>query len=94
MDLIHDWAELSATLTTLQTIVVRYDLFLHLHDVQGELYFDNLEANHSANNWVRDPHCKKIEAGFTRNFYQVPKHWEALTLPVGASYNTNYKEFT
>jgi len=93
LDLVADWKEATATLTSLAGYVVGYSLFFHLYNVQGDLYVDNIKAIHSGQNWVRDPYCKDINQGFTRAFYQIPKHWVAVTLPSGATYDSIYKDF-
>lgn len=93
LDYFTDWKSVESTLTQLQSIVIRYDLYIELHDLQGDLYFDNVRAEHSADNWVRDHICKDINQGFTRNYYQVPKHWSAITAPAGVIFETVYKDF-
>ena len=86
------WQRQETTLSSTIGPVVAYNLYIHLHDVQGELLFDNLVAEHSGQNWVRDIYCKKIEQSFTRGFYQVPKHWAPVILPSGAGYKSVYPE--
>jgi len=93
LDLVADWKEATATLTSVAGYVVGYSLFFHLYNVQGDLYVDNIKAIHSGQNWVRDPYCKDILQGFTRAFYQIPKHWVAVTMPSGSSYDSIYKDF-
>lgn len=88
-----DWKHAEATITTLVSSVVGYDLYFHLKGLQGDLYFDNIEAYHNSQNWARDPFCKSIALTFTRAFYQIPKNWAAVTLPDGAEYDTIYKDF-
>lgn len=93
LDYFTDWKTVEATLSELQSIVIRYDLYIHIHDLQGDLYFDNVIAEHSGQNWARDYRCKDINQGFTRNYYQVPKHWSAITAPEGVIFETVYKDF-
>ena len=93
LDLVSAWQQVSAVLTALASIVVRYDLHIHLHDVQGDLYFDDVVAYHSGQNWARDWACKDINQGFTRNFYQIPKHWAAEIAPEGVLFESVYKDF-
>jgi len=73
--------------------IVGYDLYFELVDVRGDLYIDNVKAEHSAQNWVRDTYCNDIDQGFTRAFYQIPKHWAVVDVPDGAWYNSIYKDF-
>ena len=93
LDLVSDWQHAEATLTSLIGYVVRYDLYLWISGLQGDLYFDNIKAEHSGQNWVRDPFCKDVNQGFTRAFYQIPKHWAGITLPSGAYFESVYKDF-
>jgi hypothetical protein len=88
-----NWVNATATLTTLSGYVVGYDLYIHLKGLTGDLFIDNVEVTHSSQNWARDKYCDDINQGFTRAFYQIPKHWAAVTLPVGASYESVYQDF-
>jgi hypothetical protein len=93
LDLVTDWKTVTAQLASLVSYVVRYDLHIHLHDLRGDLYFDNVKAEHGSQNWARDPFCKDINQGFTRNYYQIPKHWSAEIAPEGVIFETVYKDF-
>lgn len=93
LDLSCVWKNTEAILTTFPGYVVAYDLFFHLYNVRGTLYIDNVKAEHSGQNWVRDTFCKDIQQGFTKAFYQIPKHWVAITLPSGADFESIYKDF-
>jgi hypothetical protein len=93
LDLVAGWKNAEVTLTTLPTIVIRVDLYFHLYNLRGDLYFDNIKLEHSGQNWARDPFCKDILQGFTRAFYQIPDHWAAVTLPDGSQYDSIYKDF-
>lgn len=93
LDLVADWKSAENTLSSITGTLIGYNLFIHLHDLTGNLYIDNIIAEHSAQNWARDPYCKDIEQGFTKAFYQVPKHWIAITLPVGSEFDSIYKDF-
>jgi hypothetical protein len=86
------WSSLSEQISNVTGEAVSYDLYIHLYNVRGTLLFDNPEATHSAQNWVRDPFCKDISKTFTRAFYQVPQSWAAIILPEGAAYNSAYPE--
>jgi len=88
--LIADWKNAETTLTTLLGYVIRYDLYIHLYNLQGDLYVDNIKVEHSGQNWARDPWCKDINQGFTRAFYQIPKHWAGVIVPDGAIYDSIY----
>jgi len=92
-DFASSWKYVTAHLASLVSIVVRYDLHIHLHDLRGDLYFDNIKAEHGGQNWVRDPFSKDVDQSFTRNYYQIPKHWAAEILPEGADFESIYKDF-
>lgn len=87
------WLYAEATLTSVQGYVVGYDLHFDLENLQGDLYIDNVKAEHSSQNWVRDTYCNDINQGFTRAFFQVPKHWVADEAPAGSSFESTYKDF-
>lgn len=84
------WDEQTTTISSLIGEAISYNLYIHLYKVTGTLLIDNIKAEHSGQNWVRDPYCKKIKESFTRGFYQVPKHWAVITLPSGAEYASVY----
>jgi hypothetical protein len=90
LDFSTGWKNAEATLTELTSYVVRYDLYFHLFNLRGDLFFDNIKAEHSGQNWTRDPFCKDILQGFTRAFYQIPEHWAAVILPEGSVYDSIY----
>lgn len=86
------WANLNDTLSSLLGQATSYHLFIHLYKVRGTLLFDNIKAEHSSQNWARDPYCKDISKQFTKAFYQVPQHWAALIIPSGSWYGSVYPE--
>lgn len=93
LDLVADWKTETATLSTLRGSLIGYNLYFTLHDLQGELYFDNIKSIHNGTNYARDPFCKDIDQTFTKVYNQVPKHWAADILPEGAEYDSVYKDF-
>jgi len=90
LDLQSDWQNAEVIISSVIGQVVSYDLYFHLYDLTGDLFVDNIKATHNGQNWVRDPFCKDINAGFTRAFYQIPKHWSGVTVPNGAWYESVY----
>lgn len=84
------WASQNTTKSSLIGLATSYNLYIHLYKVTGTLLIDNVKAEHSASNWVRDTFCKKIEQDFTRQFYQIPRHWGVVTMPEGAGYQSIY----
>jgi len=93
LDLVSVWKNATATLSSVIGEVIGYNLYFHLDNVRGTLYIDNVKATHSGQNWVRDPFCNDIYQGFTKAFFQIPKHWAAVTLPDGAEFDSIYKDF-
>ena len=93
LTLVHDWQTVDATLSTLRGTIIGYTLYLELHDVTGELYVDNIIAEHNAQNWARDAGMKSFAVTFTKAFYQIPKNWAAISLPDGAEYDSVYIDF-
>jgi hypothetical protein len=93
LDLETEWESAEATLTSVAGYVVAYNLFFHLYNVRGTLYIDNVKAEHSGQNWVRDTFCRDIQQGFTKAFYQIPKNWAAITLPSGSDFESIYQDF-
>ncbi len=93
LDLVSDWTSGTITISSVIGHVIGYDLYVHLKDLRGDLFVDNMKATHSAQNWLRDPYCEDINQGFTRAFYQVPKHWIAITAPDGTYFESIYQDF-
>ena len=90
LDLQSDWKSASANIEKVVGFAKSYMLFFELNDVQGDLYFDNLEVVHSGQNWCRDNFCNDIDQNFTKAFYQVPKHWIAVDVPQGSFFGSVY----
>lgn len=92
-NLVQNWQNRSAILSGLIGLPIRYDLYIWLHDLTGDLYIDNIKAIHSGQNWVRDSYCNDINQGFTKAFFQIPKHWAGVVVPPGSWYESIYKDF-
>jgi hypothetical protein len=90
MELVHDWATLSDTLSVVLGEIVGYTLYIHIYKATGTLWFDNIKVEHSGQNWCRDTFCKDVSQIFTRAYYQVPKNWAPITLPEGTDYDSIY----
>jgi hypothetical protein len=93
LDYFSDWKNATATLSTISTILIGYTLYIHLYKMTGDLYFDNIKATHSGQNWVRDTYCDDIYQTFSKSFYQIPDHWAPVTLPSGSEYDSVYEDF-
>ena len=89
-ELSHAWATLNTSLTSVIGRVRGYTAFLEIYNATGDLYVDNIEIVHSAQNWCRDPFCNDINQSFTKAFYQIPKHWAAVDVPEGAYFESVY----
>ena len=92
LDLSSGWKVDNATISSVVGLAVSYDLYIQLTDLTGELWFDNIEATHSAQNWVRDWDCDDVNKVFGRVFYQVPENWAPLIIPDGAQYESVFEE--
>ena len=92
LDLSSGWVSIENTLSSVIGQLISYELYIHLYNVRGLLLCDNIKAEHSGQNWVRDTYCDDIDQAFTRAFYQIPKNWVALTLPDGSEFGTLYPE--
>ena len=87
------WDYKEATISSVIGHIVGYDLYIHAHHLQGDMYFDNIKAIHSGQNWLRDTFCNDINQAFTKAFFQVPKHWVADVIEDGANFESIYKDF-
>lgn len=93
LDLVSDWKNSAENLLILDSIIISYQLVIHIKDLQGELFFDNLKAEHSGQNFARDPFCQNIDEKFSGNFYQVKENWKAEIQPEGAKFFSTYQDF-
>lgn len=93
LDLSSDWQTLTETLSSIRGTLLGYTLFIELHNVTGDFFFDNVIAEHDGQNWVRDFRCNNIDTMFTKAFYQIPKNWVAEILPDGAEFDSIFKDF-
>lgn len=89
----YEWKTATADLTSVIGYVIGYTLYIEIFGYTGWLYFDNVKAIHGAVNWVRDKYCYDINVTFNNQYYQIPKHWVALELPDGATYDSDYFDF-
>jgi hypothetical protein len=84
------WTRATASISSVIGLVRGYTAFLEIYNATGDLLIDNLSIEHSGQNWARDPFCNDIDQGFTKAFYQVPKHWNAIDLPEGTWFGSIY----
>lgn len=92
LDLQTDWKNAEATLESVVGQNTNYGLYIHLYKVTGSLLIDNVKAEHSSQNWVRDTYCNDIRQGFTKAFYQIPKHWVGQIIPGDVNFDSRYPE--
>lgn len=85
-----NWMRITNSLNSVLGLVRSYIMYIEVSGVQGDLWFDNIVVEHSGHNWARDPFCYRIHQDFTKQFYQIPKHWSAIELPEGAFYQSVY----
>jgi len=90
LDLQTDWKSDSAIFSSGLGEPAGYTLFIHIFKMTGTLLFDNIKAEHSGQNWLRDTRCKDISQGFTKAFYQVPKNWAPITIPASTDFDSIY----
>lgn len=88
-----DWTAAEKTISAVIGHIISYNLFFNLQNLRGRLFIDNLRAVHSGQNWARDQFCRDINQSFTRAFFQVPRHWAGVEVPVGSSFESIYKNF-
>lgn len=93
LDLQTEWKSAQNMLLAVIGHAISYSLFFELHNLRGRLFVDNIRAEHSGQNWARDQFCRDINQGFTRAFFQVPRHWAGVNIPVGSFFESIYKDF-
>jgi hypothetical protein len=91
-DLQSGWKTVETTLSSIIGQVKSYNLFLYLNNVKGDIWFDNVVAYHSAQNWAIDPVCKTLTQLHTRNFYQIPAEWFIIDLTNGVAFDSVYQD--
>lgn len=91
-DFSTDWERLTASIENVFGQIRGYTAFIEIQDAQGILLFDNIEINHTGQNWARDPFCNSIQTTFTKAFYQIPKNWASNEIVDGAFYRSVYHD--
>jgi hypothetical protein len=71
----EEWTREEITITSVLGQARSYELSFYLKDVKGSLYFDNILAEHTGQNWARDWQCDKIEMQFSRVWQQIAQSW-------------------
>lgn len=92
LDLSSSWKNVEMTLSSVDGYLVSYEIYFHLYNVRGTLLCDNIKAEHSGQNWVRDTYCDEIEQIFSGAFSGIASNWDIVTLPSGSSFESVYPE--
>ena len=79
LPLVSGWDKKKQWITQYKGIRGKWRLELELHDVTGDIWFDNIWAFYSGEIKVNDPYCE-----------DVVKWWKAVSLPDGATFETVY----
>ena len=87
------WQTAEATINSVLGQLIHYDIFFHVKGLTGRVYVDNIKAEHSAQNWVRDSRCDDIAKTFPRKWFLIPERWAGVTVPAGAFFESTYREF-
>ena len=82
------WALYTASLNKAIGTARGYNAYIEIVNARGTLDIDNIEFNHSAQNWARDPRCEKSATSYTRAFYQIARNWVADNLPSGTYFDS------
>jgi len=90
LDFVSDWKNAEISLSELSGTIVSYSLHIEIKDLQGELFFDNIKAIHSGQNWAIDSACNDINNSLSQKFYNIKKNWESVDVPVGSKYESVY----
>lgn len=90
LDLASDWATISNTISDVVGMAIGYALYIEINDCTGELYFDNVRAEHNGQNWVRDTRCDAVDVSFTRQYAQVPRNWTPEILESNSFFDSIY----
>jgi len=93
LDLQTGWKKADATLTEALGHIIHYDLFIELSGLTGDLYFDNIKAEHSAQNWVRDSRCNDISKTLPRTWFLIPQRWVGVNVPASSFFQSTYYDF-
>jgi len=93
LDFQTDWKQAEATLSSVLGHVIHYDLFIHVKGLTGDLYFDNIKAEHSAQNWVRDSRCDDISKTLPRIWYLIPQRWAGVVVPSNSFFESTFVDF-
>lgn len=90
LSLSASWTRETLNCTEVIGVARSYELWLDLHDVRGQFYFDNIRAYHTGTNWARDHRCNDVNNDLSKINYQIEKSWEEQYLPTGSAFDSVY----
>lgn len=88
-----DWMRYTASVSRVVGVATGYTVFFEIYNAIGVMYFDNVVLSHGGFNWARDPYCNAVRTGYTRAYYQIPRNWIGIDLPVGTFYDSYYYSY-
>lgn len=88
--LVSDWGYQEKIIEAPGGYIGTYELQIRLNDVRGEMWFDDIIAEHDDTNFARDPYCNEITREFFDEWFRVARNWEPTIVPAGALYESIY----
>lgn len=86
----ENWQYATESLNACIGVVRSYELFFYLKNIKGNIFFDNIQAVHNAQNWCRDWQCDNIEQNYTKSWQQIAKAWEIVIDSPNAYHASGY----
>ncbi len=90
LTLVANWQSVEAILSTVPGVLLKYDLCFYFNDLQGSLFFDNIIAEHSGQNWAFDSFCENINNEAVENINNTVKNWEIDEVNNNVSFFSTY----
>lgn len=76
LELGDGWTRDSLIITEAPGAVLGYSLFFSFTDLDGEFWFDNVEAVHTGTNWAIDPFCNNVAPEILPQWGNVNPTWQ------------------
>lgn len=92
-DYSSNWVNVENVISSVLGYVVEYELCFEIQDLQGSIYFDNINLFHSGQNWAIDSFCETIEKKHAKPFKKILSAWEDVNVPEFSNYKSIYKDF-
>ena len=90
MPLSAAWGSQEVIISAPGGYVGTYELQIRLNDVTGDLWFDNIIAEHIGTNYARDSYCEDVAREFFNEWFNVARNWEPTNVPAGAIWESIY----